>query len=316
MRVAIIDMGTNTFNLLVVESNGNNQLQTLHNSKFFVKLGEGGIDKKIIAPEAWIRGLKVIDAHMLTISTLKVDKIYAFATSAIRDASNGTAFVDDIHKTHKLNVEIIKGDREAWLIYQGVRQAVDLGKQINLILDIGGGSNEFILCNADKVFWAYSFNLGVQRLLTRFNPSDPITNEEVSKVEQFLEKELQQLIEATITYPPIRLIGSSGSFDTYRSLLAFSGAIPLTNNISAEIPLKEYLELHSKLLESTRNERIAMPGMEPIRVDFIVLASVFTNFIIRRLGIRTIHQSNYALKEGALWEVFSNEQNLCNEYIY
>lgn len=305
MRVAIIDMGTNTFNLLVAETNGDNHYDTIHNSKCFVKLGEGGIDRKFIAPEAWERGLKAIESHMMTISTFNVDKVFAFATSATRDAENGASFVDEILKQHTLKVNIINGDQEALLIYHGVRQAIDLGNEINLILDIGGGSNELILCNVNQAFWKHSFNLGVQRLLNQFKPSEPITPDEINKVEMFLEVELKTLFDASATYPPIRLIGSSGSFDTYRSLLANSGVIPFSNNISTEIPAEGYLQLHQNLLKSTREERLAMKGMEPIRVDFIVLASIFTNFIVNRLGIKSIFQSNYALKEGALWEIFN-----------
>jgi len=305
MRVAIIDMGTNTFNLLVVEVSDETHYQTLHNSKCFVKLGEGGIDKKFIAPDAWERGLKAIESHMITISSFNVDKVFAFATSATRDAENGAGFVDEILKRFNLKVNVIGGEQEASLIYKGVKQAVDLGDNVNLILDIGGGSNEVILCNANQVFWKHSFNLGVQRLLNHFKPSDPITSEEVSNVEQFLEQELQLLFAAVQKCKPIRLVGSSGSFDTYRSLLAHSGKLPLIKDKTIEIPLSSYKELHKTLIKSTKAERIAMPGMELIRVDFIVLASIFTNFIIEKLNIESIHQSNYALKEGALWEVLN-----------
>lgn len=305
MRVAVIDMGTNTFNLLVTEVSGETQYQTLHNSKCFVKLGEGGIDKKIIAPDAWERGLKAIESHMNTISTFNVDKVFAFATSATRDAENGAGFVDEILKRYNLKVNVIGGEQEASLIYQGVKQAVDLGDNVNLILDIGGGSNELILCNADQVFWKHSFNLGVQRLLNQFRPSNPIKPEEIVRVEQFLEQELQLLFAAVQKYNPQRLVGSSGSFDTYRSLLVHSGKLPLNKDKTIEIPLSPYKELHKTLIKSTKEERIAMPGMELIRVDFIVLASIFTNFIIEKLNIKSIHQSNYALKEGALWEILN-----------
>jgi exopolyphosphatase/guanosine-5'-triphosphate,3'-diphosphate pyrophosphatase len=305
MRVAIIDMGTNTFNLLVAETNGDSKYKTIHNSKCFVKLGEGGIEKKRIAPEAWVRGLKAIDSHMLTISTLGVDKVFAFATSATRDAENGASFVEEIFSRHKLKVNVIEGSQEARLIYQGVRQAIDLGNKTNLILDIGGGSNELILCNASQTFWMHSFNLGVQRLLDQFKPSDPIASNEVKLVEQFLEVVLQPLIDESAKNPPVRLIGSSGTFDTYRSLLANLGYIPFTSECYAEIPIDDYLSLHQILLKSNREERVAMKGMELIRVDFIVLASIFTNFIISRLDIKTIYQSNYALKEGALWDILN-----------
>ncbi len=305
MRVAIIDMGTNTFNLLLVEVCDGSHFKTLHNSKCFVKLGEGGIDKKFIAPDAWERGLKAIESHINTISNFDVDKVFAFATSATRDAENGKSFVDEILREFNLKVKIITGEQEASLIYQGVRQAVDLGDNINLILDIGGGSNELILCNANQVFWKHSFNLGVQRLLNYFNPSDPIAPEQIASVEQFLDQELQLLFAATQKYKPIRLVGSSGSFDTYRSLLAHTGKLPINKEKTIKIPLPSLKELHKTLIKSTKEERIAMPGMELIRVDFIVLASIFTNFIVERLNIESIHQSNYALKEGALWEILN-----------
>jgi len=303
MRVAIVDMGTNTFNLLIAETNGDNHYQILHNSKYAVKFGEGGINKKFITPEAWSRGLAAIESHMATVSSFNVDRTFAFATSATRDAENGPAFVEEIYKKHHLKVEVIKGEQEARLIYQGVRQAIDLGNEINLILDIGGGSNELILCNAKQAFWMHSFNLGMQRLLHQFNPSDPIVSEEVVRIEQLLDIELRPLFDVSANYIPKRLIGSSGSFDTFRSVLSYSGAIPFTKNSHAEIPLLEYHKLHQTLLRSTREERLAMQGMEPIRVDFIVLGSIFTNYIINRLGITSIYQSEFALKEGALWEL-------------
>ena len=307
MRVASIDLGTNTFNLLVAEVDGGTRFKTIHNSKCGVKLGEGGIDKRLIAPAAWERGLKAIETHVQTAKDYKVDKIFAFATSATRDAKNGAEFVDEIYQKHQVKVNVIEGEREAFLIYLGVRQAVDLGDKINLVLDIGGGSNELILCNADEVFWKHSFNLGIQRLLNLFSPSDPITNEQIKQVESYLEKELQPLFEATSKFKPIRLVGSSGSFDTYRSLLANAESIPLTDEITETIPLKDYIQLHQTLLKSNRDERVAMKGMELIRVDFIVLASIFTHFIVDRLGIKQIIQSNYALKEGAIWEILNDQ---------
>ncbi len=309
MRVAIIDMGTNTFNLLIAETDSDSSYQILHNGKYAVKLGEGGINKKFITPEAWNRGLAAIESHINTISSFNVEKIFAFATSATRDAENGSAFVNEIYNKHKLKVDVITGETEARFIYQGVKQAIDLGDSINLVLDIGGGSNELILCNANQAFWMHSFNLGIQRLLQQFKPSDPITPEEVMRIEQFLNQELKLLFEASIIYAPIRLIGSSGSFDTFRSLLANAGVIPSTKQSYAEIPLSGYNSLHQTLLKSTGAERAAMKGMEPIRVDFIVIGSIFTNYIINRLGITSIYQSEFALKEGVLWELMNNVRN-------
>jgi exopolyphosphatase/guanosine-5'-triphosphate,3'-diphosphate pyrophosphatase len=105
--------------------------------------------------------------------SFSAERFFAFATSATRDASNGKDFVEEIHKRFGLKVEIIDGNREATLIYEGVRQAINLGDECNLIIDIGGGSNEIILANSKEIFWLQSFNLGVSRLMQLFSPPIP-----------------------------------------------------------------------------------------------------------------------------------------------
>ena len=142
MKTAIIDLGTNTFNLLIVEGD-----QTLFKTKIAVKLGEGGITNNFIAEEPYRRGLAALKKHIETIKHYKVERTLAFATSAIRSATNGAVFVKEVKKKLGLNIEVIDGNKEAELIYLGVQQALDLGQENNLIMDIGGGSTEFIICN-------------------------------------------------------------------------------------------------------------------------------------------------------------------------
>jgi exopolyphosphatase/guanosine-5'-triphosphate,3'-diphosphate pyrophosphatase len=196
MTIAIIDLGTNTFNLLVAQSNGSGKYNIIHESKYPVKLGEGGLTKKIITPAAWQRGIDAIEKHMQTAKGLSAEKFFAFATSATRDASNGKEFVAEIYNRFGLKIEVIDGSREATLIYKGVRQAIDLGDECDLILDIGGGSNEIILANSKEIFWLKSFDLGVSRLMQLFNPSDPITNEQIATIESHIQKELTPLFDA------------------------------------------------------------------------------------------------------------------------
>ena len=141
MRVAIIDLGTNTFNLLICDKKGESQ-KTIFKNKIAVKLGEGGIDKGIIDQAPYQRGIKALEDHLNTIKEYDVDKVRAFATSAIRSTKNGADFVSEVFEKLALKIEVIDGDKEAELIYQGVRKAIQFDLDYKLIMDIGGGSTE------------------------------------------------------------------------------------------------------------------------------------------------------------------------------
>ncbi|BDX38155.1 hypothetical protein CYCD_15100 [Tenuifilaceae bacterium CYCD] len=303
MTTAIIDLGTNTFNLLVAQNKDNGKYKIIHECKHPVKLGEGGLTQKIITPAAWQRGLDAIQKHMETAKSFSAERFFAFATSATRDASNGKDFVEEILKRFGLKVEIIDGNREATLIYKGVRQAINLGDECNLIIDIGGGSNEIILANSKEIFWLQSFNLGVSRLMQLFSPSDPIKPEEIIAIENHIANEITPLLEAVKKYKPTRMVGSSGSFDSFRNILEFAGKIEISNSTWAQIPMQYYTDLHKTFITSIRDERLAIKGLDPIRVDLIVLASIFVNYLAEQFQIKSMFQSEFALKEGFLSEL-------------
>ena len=307
MRIAILDFGTNTFNLLIADAGNEKKLNIIHSSKQAVKLGKGGIHKKIITREAFARGLAAIEKHLETIKPYDVKKIYAFATSAIRDAENGKDFIREVKDKYNIYTHEIPGEREAELIYKGVRLSLDLGTEPVLILDIGGGSNEFIIANDKKIFWKQSFNLGMARMLEKFHPKDPISQEEVNNIENYLQQELQPLFEAVQLYEPKYLVGASGSFETFSALLSHSypAKYSIAGPPNREIHLNDYLELHSRLLASGIEERKKMPGMELVRVEMIVLASIFVNFTLTKCKLHKILQSDYALKEGVIAEMLN-----------
>ncbi|MCB8999714.1 MAG: hypothetical protein H6540_06580 [Bacteroidales bacterium] len=185
-RVAILDFGTNTFNLLIAEISDENKLHVLHTAKEAVKLGEGGITKKIITEQAFERGLTAIERHLERVREYNVHKIYAFATSAIRDASNGKDFIHAVQQKFEIYVLIIPGEREAEMIYRGVRLSFEMDSQPVLILDIGGGSNEFIIANKKEILWKHSFNLGMARLLETFNLRST-SKDEIQELESYLK---------------------------------------------------------------------------------------------------------------------------------
>ena len=309
MRMAIIDMGTNTFNLLIVETSDDKKYEIIFKGKAGVKLGKGGINNNIITPEAFNRGIKAIEKHIIDIEKFNTDRIIATATSGIRSTDNGKEFVNTIENKFGLKVKIISGDEEADLIYRGVKQAIKLNNENTLILDIGGGSNEFIIANSKGLLWKHSFNLGIARLLDMFKPSDPITPKEIQKAEEYIDSELSVLYDAVKTHHPKSLIGCSGTFNTFRSIIiAKNGSIPkeIKNKASYPISLEDYAILHEELLKSTLEERNNMKGIEPVRVEMIVLASIFVNFIINKLKINSLTQSAFAIKEGLVNKILNS----------
>jgi exopolyphosphatase/guanosine-5'-triphosphate,3'-diphosphate pyrophosphatase len=302
MITAILDFGTNTFNLLIAERKERG-FNILHTSKQPVKLGKGGIQSNRIAPDAKERGFVAIQNHMETIALYDVDEIRAFATSAIRNAANGEKFTEEVYRKFGFRVRVIPGEREAELIYKGVRQAVSFDETNMMILDIGGGSNEFIVCNMNGIVWKHSFELGMARLMELFTLSDPITSEEIRALESYFMEKLTPLFEVVKLAQPHTLIGASGSFDTFHALIRHRMGREEDHMHGREISMKAYKKIHQLLLQSTAEQRRTMPGMEPVRVEMIVAATIFVNFVIRSCNISYLHHSEFALKEGVISEL-------------
>ena len=307
-RIAIIDMGTNTFHLLIAERDGS-KCHILLNEKVSVKIGQGGISKNFISSDAYERALKTLIQFEAIISTYQVHNIYATATSAIRNAGNGYVLVKEIKERTGIEVKVISGDKEAELIYEGVKYGMDLGKSTSVIMDIGGGSVEFIICNHDKIFYKESFEIGAQRLLDKFHKSDVITLEETQHMIDYLEEKLTPLFQAAATFKPVTLVGSSGTFDTLcdidvrRKGISFS----IEQGIEYTLSMKDFEEISYDILSKSREERMQIPGMAEMRVDMIVVACILIQFITHKFQTQKIRVCAYALKEGLLSKVMQGK---------
>ncbi|WP_018476876.1 Ppx/GppA phosphatase family protein [Pontibacter roseus] len=302
-RLALIDMGTNTFHLLITEVDGSGNRTDFVRTKLPVRLGQGGISKGAITPEASERAMKTLRDFRRQIDEYGVETVRAMATSMVRNASNGEDFIKDIYKQTDIQVEVIDGDREAELIYYGVRSAGVLDEQTALLMDIGGGSVEFILCNNQEIFWKRSFEIGAQRLMDQFFDQDPIPDASVEAEKRFLTQQLQPLTEAVARYKPTLLVGSSGTFDTLCDIDALSkgdNSRQLAQPAASALAVADFYKVHQELLHKTHNERLAIPGMLEMRVDMIVLASILVDFILQQYDLKEIRVSAYALKEGVL----------------
>ncbi|MFI5163739.1 MAG: phosphatase [Bacteroidia bacterium] len=312
MKVAILDLGTNTFNILIAEVYSDKTFTKLYKSKIAVKLGDGGINKNFIEEEPFRRGIRALKQHKKTIERFGAEKIIAVATSAIRGASNGKDFVREAREKTGIDVQVISGDREAELIYYGARAAVKMKESPSLIMDIGGGSTEFIIASKNEILWKQSFLLGVARIIDKFKPSDPITDAEAKQIENYLEQNLQPLFSA-VESPLIKgdkggcqeLIGSSGSFDSLAEMIAhkFYHIDILSGKTEYDFDLDDCEKIYNVIVESTVKDRLKMKGLTRMRVDMIVVSAIFVDFIITRLGLTKMRLSRYSLKEGVLWEL-------------
>ena len=307
MRIAILDLGTNTFHCLIVSVSKKGVCKQVFKSKSVVKLGEGAIHKNSIAPIPFARGVKTIQHYHSILLEHKPEQVFAFATSAIRSADNGIDFVEAVKVKTGIEIQVISGDREAELIYLGVRSCVELDENPVLIMDIGGGSTEFIIANHKEIFWKQSFNIGAARLLEMFKPSDPVTNAEIESICSFLILTLEPLIENMKRFSIQRLVGSSGSFDTFAEMIGhrFHDKNVIKNKATYDFSLDEFLALHQVLLLSKTRTRKKMKGLVKMRVDLIVIASICTELIVKQFGLSKMTLSKFALKEGALMEILS-----------
>ena len=315
MRIAVIDLGTNTFDLIIDEIIGKSH-KKLFESKQPVKLGEGGIDKNIIVEDAIERALISLTKFKKIIDKWKSTKTIAFATSAFRSASNGLMLVEKIKNELDINVEIINGDKEAELIYFGVKQALNIGNMPNLIIDVGGGSIEFIIANNTKIFWKQSFTIGAARLLAKFNPTDPIKSEEISIICNYLQEELQPLWKIASKYSISGLIGSSGSFDSLAEMILnkYHTVDILKNKTTYDFDLQEYVKVHNMLLKCDKKQRMKIKGLVAMRVDMIVVASICIHFVIHKLNITQMRLSTYSLKEGAVLDYINRHLSKINKH--
>ena len=299
---AIIDLGTNTFHLLIAEVV--NGVITEHRKiQIPVKIGEGGINQQVIAPAAYERGMKALKEFRQALNEFGIEEITAFGTSAIRDASNGIQFMLDAKSLYHINIESITGEREAELIYRGIEHSFDLPDENVLVMDIGGGSVEFIIGRKETILWKHSYPLGAARLIERFHKTDPISDEDVVDLQSYLVHNVKLVRDALLQFPAEILIGSAGSFETLVEVLQkdLLKEVPSIGHHAQEIALDDFNEFVSLITSRSAAERAQLHGMADFRVEMIVVATILMDVVMKRFEMSRIIASHYSLKEGMLF---------------
>ena len=299
MPVAAIDLGTNTFHLLIRDGS-----KVLAEERRPVRLGLGGINHGQITPEAEARALACLTDYSRLARLNGVESILAIGTSALRNAYNGREVAGRLTALTGIPIRIISGDEEAALIWEGIRSGMDLGRETNLIVDIGGGSVEFIFADQRQVFWKKSLEAGGQRLLDRFQPDDPISGEQIEEISEYLKGVLAPLSDPMRSFDPITLVGSSGSFDTFSEMYCHRIGQSYSPGPETPLTLDGLQAIMDDVIRLNRAERMEMPGMIELRVDMIVVACVVIRQILAMHPFRELRVSGYSLKEGMMATLF------------
>jgi len=300
---AVIDLGSNTFNLLIAQLE-NKQLVVYENIEIAVKIGKGGLINNIITAVAIERSINTLADFKLIIQKYKIDKITALATSAIRNASNGIEIKNKIKDLFDIDIEIIDGNKEAELIYWGALHSFDFPNENVLVMDIGGGSVEFIIGNKNNILWKKSFDLGAVRLFELFKPNNPFSENDIDKIKDHFVSKTSTLIENIEKYNPQYLIGTAGSFDTIKDIAHNELKLNLNskNKNVTKITKVDFEKLKALFLKLTINERLKLKGMVDYRTEYIPIASIMIDLVLNKLNINTLHCSSFSMKEGVFYE--------------
>lgn len=296
-KKAVIDLGTNTFHLLIVEPDGVGHFKEIYRKRIFVQLAEDSITH--IGKSAFERGLNALREYKMVLDEYGIEEVKAFGTAALRRASNSAEFRATILQETGIEIQVIAGNEEARLITEGVRLAVPVDEKPVLIMDIGGGSVEFIIANDREVFWAQSFPVGVAVLYNDFHKSEPISEKEIKEVRQFLEHQLSPLKEALLQHPVAALVGASGTFDVLEAMLVKVKDSPLHACIEA----KDFYPIYDRIVSVSLDERLKINKLPTQRAELIVVALILIHYVLGEINIEKIIVSMYAMKEGMLSEL-------------
>jgi exopolyphosphatase/guanosine-5'-triphosphate,3'-diphosphate pyrophosphatase len=292
MKKAVIDLGTNTFNLLIGSVFGD-KLEIIYCEKEAVLLGMNGINNGSIAEDSWMRAMQTLFRFKKRCEKQNVDEIIGFGTSALRGAKNGELFVKEVYENIGIRIHIISGSQEAQLIYRGVRWLFDF-KQAATIMDIGGGSTEFIAANAGGIVEAQSFDIGVSRLYQNLNKRNNLTANDFKFINEYLEARTGRFFEEDRS---TLLIGASGSFETFYEMI-FQKKFTAEEKM-VTLPLLPLLDQLNWVIDSRYEDRINHKWIVPMRKKMIPIAAFKIKWIIQKLNADRVLLSPYSLKEGA-----------------
>src|SRR5262245_42946933 len=299
MRIAAIDIGTNSIHMIVVRVRPDLSFEVIDREKEMVRLGAGGLDGRSLTAAAMTAALQTLAKFRRLADSHKVDETVAAATSAIREADNGGDFIAEVRKRTGIKIKVISGNEEARLIHMAAVYGVHMGGSPAVVIDIGGGSVEVTLGTASHLTHARSFKLGVIRLTERFVHTDPLASRDERRLVKHINKEIGAHLDSIADRRFDRVIGTSGTMLSLGSLaLAEDGISDPEALRNRRVPARTIHRIRKRLIGADLEARLEMDGLDPRRADIAVAGSVLLDTILRRLGADDITLCDLALREG------------------
>jgi exopolyphosphatase/guanosine-5'-triphosphate,3'-diphosphate pyrophosphatase len=308
MRVAAIDIGTNSIHMIVVEIRPDFSFGVIDREKEMVRLGTGGLDGRALTPEAMHAALQVLSKFRRLAESHQVDKVIAVATSATREAENGGEFLRAITQQIRIRPRVISGTEEARLIHQAAVYGVSLPGDTVVVIDIGGGSVEVTRGSGTTVDVGRSFKLGVIRLTERFVKSDPLDGKDERKLTRCIDADIGRYLDQIARAGFDRVIGTSGTILSLGAVAAAGGRAPGTTLRNRRIPAKHLRRVRKELVSLNLEQRLRVPGLEPRRADLAVAGAILLDEIVRRLGAADITLCDLSLREGLILDYIARHR--------
>jgi exopolyphosphatase / guanosine-5'-triphosphate,3'-diphosphate pyrophosphatase len=299
MRIAAIDIGTNSIHMIVVRVRQDLSFEVIDREKEMVRLGAGGLDGRSLTGTATTAALQTLSKFKRIAEANRVDEIVAAATSAVREADNGGDFIAQVGEATGIRIRIISGTEEARLIHTAACYGVDTAGTPAVVIDIGGGSVEVSLGTANHVSQGRSFKLGVIRLTERFVKSDPLSPRDERRLTKYINKEIGPYLDTLSRRRFDRVIGTSGTILSLGSLaLSETSGVRPEDLRNRRVPVKALARLRRRLTDLDLAARLHVAGLDPRRADIAVAGSVLLDLLLRRLGAEELTLSDLALREG------------------
>jgi exopolyphosphatase/guanosine-5'-triphosphate,3'-diphosphate pyrophosphatase len=316
LRIAAIDIGTNSLHMIVVEVTPNLAFKTLSSDKDPTHLGDGALVKRRLTSRAIDHTLDALARYQKIAQGLDADVLLAYATSAVRESANGGDFVDLARRRLRLPVQVISAREEAHLIYLAVRSAIDLdchpasgehgsrdpdSRGPALILDIGGGSAELIVATNERPLLLESQPLGASRLAQQFLHADPVSNKDLAALQSHIKKSLKPALQQIRELAPRHLIGTSGTLENLAAMAALRhGESAARHRLLTHMSRDDFADLYKQLRKLPLKERRRLPGMDPDRAAQIPAGAAVLDHLFDKLPFTHIDVCDRALREGMI----------------
>jgi exopolyphosphatase / guanosine-5'-triphosphate,3'-diphosphate pyrophosphatase len=309
MRVAAIDVGTNSIHMIVVEIRPDLSFEVIDREKEMVRLGAGGLDGRALTVEAMHAALQVLSKFRRLAESHQVDQIIAVATSATREAENGGEFLRAITHQTGIRPRVISGTEEARLIHQAAVYGVSVPGDVAVVIDIGGGSVEVTRGAGSAVDIGRSFKLGVIRLSERFVKTDPLDRRDERKLVRYVDAEIGRHLDQIARAGFDRVIGTSGTILSLGAVaMAADGRSQGGTLRNRRVSAKQVRRLRKELTPLDLEQRLRVPGLEPRRADLAVAGAILVDEILRRLGAQDITLCDLSLREGLVLDFIARHR--------